>query len=63
MKLLVDNFKVKASYKDGNFYNANKEKIDESLIKQIIVDYSEFKELLQTQLQPEKKIKKKTKDE
>lgn len=61
MKLLVNNFKIKASYKEGGFYNIKGEKIDESIIQQIIMDFEEFKKILQTQ--PEKKTKKKPKDE
>ena len=62
MKLLVNNFQIKASYKDGAFYDINKKEVDESTIKRITVDLEEFKEILQSQ-QPEKKTKKKTKDE
>ena len=61
MKLLVDNFKIKATYKNGDFYDMDGKKIEESLISQIIITYDEFKEI--TKIQPEKKTKKKTKDE
>lgn len=61
MKLLVNNFKIKASYKNGSFYDKDEKKIDESTIKEIFVDIQEFKEI--TQLQAEKKAKKKIKDE
>ena len=61
MKLLVDNFQIKASYKGGSFYNMNNEKIDNSKIKKIILDFNDFKEILQSQ--QEKKMKKKIKDE
>lgn len=61
MKLLVDNFQIKALYKDGAFYNINNEKIDDSKIKKIILDFNDFKEILQSQ--QEKKMKKKIKDE
>ena len=61
MKLLVDNFKVKATYKDGCFYDVNNKKIDEALIKEVYMSYQEFKEMLQEQ--QEKKTKKSKKDE
>lgn len=57
MKLLVNNFKIKASYKNGSFYDKDEKKIDESAIKEIFVDIQEFKEI--TQLQTEKKQKRK----
>lgn len=61
MKLLIDNFKIKASYKDGSFYDIDGKKIDESAIQKIFVDIQELKNITQAQL--EKKSKKKTKDE
>lgn len=61
MKLLVNNFQIKASYKDGFFYDRDNKKVDESTIQKIIVDLNDFKEILQTQ--QEKNKKKKTKDE
>ena len=61
MKLLIDNFKIKASYKDGSFYDIDGQKIDESEIQKIFVDIQELKNITQAQL--EKKSKKKTKDE
>ena len=60
MKLLVDNFKIKAYYKDGNFYDKNEEKVDESIIQEIFLNIQEFKEIIQSQL--EKKSKKKIKN-
>ena len=62
MKLLVDNFQIKASYKDGSFYNNKNEKIDESKIQKIILDFNDFKEILQPK-EEEKNKKKKIKDE
>ena len=61
MKILVDNNRIKVTYKDGAFYDLEKNKIEESAINQIIMDLKEFKEF--SQAQPEKKTKKKTKDE
>ena len=61
MKLLVDNFKIKSYYKDGNFYDKNDKKIDDSKIQEIFLNIQEFKEIIQSQ--PEKKSKKKTKNE
>lgn len=61
MKLLVNNFKIKASYKDGSFYDKDEKKIDESTIQEIFVNIQEFKEITQSQV--EKKVKKKTKNE
>lgn len=62
MKLLVNDIRIKASYKDGNFYKLDGQKIDESTIEKIIMDYQEFKDFLQVQPTAEKKTKKK-KDE
>lgn len=62
MKLLVNDSKIKASYRDGNFYNINGKKIEEPEITQVIMSMQEFKEIAQAQ--SEKKIlKKKIKDE
>lgn len=61
MKLLVNDFQIKASYKDGSFYNKKNEKIDESKIQKIILDFNDFKEILQQK--EEKNKKKKIKDE
>lgn len=61
MKLLVNNLQIKAFYKDGFFYNKNNEKINESEIQKVILDFNEFKEILQPK--EEKSKKKKTKDE
>ena len=62
MKLLVNDFQIKASYKDGSFYNKKNEKIDESKIQKIILDFNEFKEILKLK-EEEKNKKKKIKDE
>lgn len=62
MKLLVDNFQIKASYKDGIFYDKKNEKIDESKIQKIILDFDDFKGILQSK-EEEKNKKRKTKDE
>lgn len=62
MKLLVDNFQIKASYRDGIFYDKKNEKIDESKIQKIILDFNDFKEILQLK-EEEKNKKKKIKDE
>ena len=62
MKLLVDNFQIKAFYKDGFFYDKKNEKIDESKIQKIILDFNDFKEILQPK-EEEKNKKKKIKDE
>ena len=62
MKLLVNDSKIKASYRDGDFYNINGRKIEEPEIAQIIMSMQEFKEI--TQAQSEKRtFKKKIKDE
>ena len=62
MKLLVNDSKIKASYRDGDFYNINGRKIEEPEIAQIIMSMQEFKEI--TQAQSEKRtLKKKIKDE
>lgn len=57
MKLLVDNFQIKASYKNGVFYDKKNEKIDESKIQKIILDFNDFKEILKPK--EEEKNKKK----
>lgn len=62
MKLLVNNIRIKAFYKDGSFYKLDGQKVDESMIEKVIIDYQEFKDFLQTQPIMEKKTKKK-KDE
>lgn len=62
VKLLVDNFQIKASYKDGIFYDKKNEKIDESKIQKIILDFNDFKEIFQPK-EEEKNKKKKIKDE
>ena len=62
MKLLVNDIRIKASYKDGSFYKLDGQKIDESTIEKVIMDYQEFKDFLQAQPTAEKKTKKK-KDE
>jgi len=62
VKLLVNDIRIKASYKDGSFYKLDGQKVDESMIEKIIMDYQEFKDFLQAQPTAEKKIKKK-KDE
>ena len=62
VKLLVNDIRIKASYKDGSFYKLDGQKIDESTIEKIIMDYQEFKDFVQVQPTAEKKTKKK-KDE
>lgn len=62
MKLLIDDTRIKVFYKDGSFYKLDGEKIEESMIKKIILDYQELKDILQSQTIIEKKQKKK-KDE
>jgi hypothetical protein len=62
MKLLVNDSKIKASYRDGSFYNMNEKKIEETEIAQVIMSMQEFKEILQAQSE-KKVLKKKTKDE
>lgn len=62
MKLLVNDIRIKAFYKDGSFYKLDGQKVDESMIEKVIMDYQEFKDFLQTQPTVEKKTKKK-KDE
>lgn len=62
MKLLVNDLRIKACYKNDAFYSIDGQKIDESSIKKVILDLQEFKDFLQQQTM-EKKTKKKTKDE
>lgn len=62
MKLLVDDFQIKASYKDGSFYNKKNEKIEESKIQKIILDFDEFNEILQSKVEKKNK-KRKIEDE
>lgn len=62
VKLLIDDTRIKVFYKDGSFYKSDGEKIEESMIKKIILDYQELKDILQSQTIVEKKQKKK-KDE
>lgn len=62
MKLLVNDIRIKTFYKDGSFYKLDGQKVDESMIEKVIMDYQEFKDFLQAQPITEKKTKKK-KDE
>ena len=62
MKLLVNDSKIKASYRDGSFYNINGKKIEEPEITQVIMSMQEFKEIAQAQSE-KKTLKKKMKDE
>lgn len=66
MKLLVNNFQIKATYKNGAFFGTDGKKIDDSEIQKIIIDFNEFKELnnnTENNTNQEKKSKKTKKDE
>lgn len=64
MKLLVNDSRIKAYYKNGYFYSMNNDKIEEPEISQVIMSMQEFKEIFQAVSTPEKKVlKKKIKDE
>lgn len=59
MKLLVNDSKMKAYYKDENFYSMDNQKVDESKIAQISMSMQEFKDILQLQSNKRNKLKKK----
>lgn len=59
MKLLVNDSRIKAYYKDENFYSMDNKKVDESKIAQIFMSMQEFKEILQLQSDKRNKLKKK----
>lgn len=59
MKLLVNDSRIKAYYKDENFYSVDNKKVDENKIAQIFMSMQEFKEILQLQSDKKNKIKKK----
>lgn len=59
MKLLVNDSRIKAYYKDENFYSMDNKKVDENKIAQIFMSMQEFKEILQLQSDKKNKIKKK----
>jgi len=59
VKLLVNDSRIKAYYKDENFYSMDNKKVDENKIAQIFMSMQEFKEILQLQSDKKNKIKKK----